>query len=341
MSVQSKLKKYKNAEKREKFKLKNKRVKFKKELDEDKLNGVVYSSIGSINVVKHENGNLYECQIAGILQTRYKESSLVAVGDKVKIDLLDEYSNHSELQKGIILAIGKRKTKLSRISPKNKHQEHVISANSDAMLIYMAAENPRYNKRLIDRYIVAARAGDIEPVICINKIDLGQPQDIYDDLIYYEDFGLKVFLISLFEKINTAELKEFLSTHNTVIAGPSGSGKSSLINYIFDEEKQAIGEVSLKTAKGLHTTSFVRMFEYGEGRVIDTPGIREFALWDISKEELPSYFDDFLEFQDLCKFIPCTHTHEPNCAIKTAVEDGYIDVDRYDSYLNLLETLED
>ena len=97
----------------------------------------------------------------------------------------------------------------------------------------------------------------------------------------------------------------------------------------------------MKTAKGLHTTSFVRMFEYGEGRIVDTPGIREFALWDISKEELPSYFDDFIEFQNLCKFLPCTHTHEPNCAIKTAVEDGHIDVDRYDSYLNLLETIND
>ena len=147
------------------------------------LMGIVYSSIGSINVVKHKNGNLYECQVAGTLNTRYKDSSLVAVGDNVEIEILDETSSHSELTKGIIQSVGKRKTKLSRISPKNKHQEHVITANADTMLIYMAAETPQYNKRLIDRYMVAARAGDIIPAICINKIDLANPQKIYDDLI--------------------------------------------------------------------------------------------------------------------------------------------------------------
>ncbi|MDC1067946.1 ribosome small subunit-dependent GTPase A, partial [Candidatus Kapabacteria bacterium] len=136
------------------------------------------------------------------------------------------------------------------------------------------------------------------------------------------------------------ELRDYLKNKTTIITGPSGVGKSSLVNFILDDHYQEIREVSKKTAKGIHTTSYVQMFNHPDGgQIVDTPGIREFALWDINKDELASYFIDFLDYNDDCKFLPCTHTHEPNCSIKEAVENGEIDLERYQSYLSLLESI--
>jgi ribosome biogenesis GTPase len=344
LSVENKIKNFENSQKREKFKIRNKRVKLttKKEYTKDTNNGLVTASIGAVNLVKDESGKVWECQVTGKLRTRYEDSTLVSVGDSVKFSEYDEFSTNSNLQKGIIHSIGKRKTKLSRVSPKNKNLEHVIASNADYLMIFMAADQPKYNKRLIDRYLTAANLGDLKTAICINKIDIAEPQEIYDDLFtYYEELEIPVFLISIYEKLNTKEIKDFIDGKSTIITGPSGVGKSSLINFLFDDKLQEIKQISTKTAKGLHTTSYVQMFELNERtKLIDTPGIRELALWDLNKDELASYFDDFLEYNDQCKFLPCTHTHEPKCAIKKAVDDGEIDPDRYHSYLNLLETLD-
>lgn len=342
MSLNSKLKKYKNSQVQEKFKIKNKRVKFKEEIDKSNLvEGKVIAAIGAINLVKTNDG-IIECQIAGIIKSKYSESSIVAVGDNVWIELVDEFSQNSGYQKGIVREVGKRNTKLSRVSPQNKNTEHVIGANAEIMLIFMAADTPRYNKRLIDRYLIAARCGDLEPIIVINKIELADKAELEDDLYTYtEELNLDLYLISLKEDINTSEFKNRIKDKRSILTGPSGSGKSTLINYLLEDQVQDIGEVSQKTAKGLHTTSFVRMFElHFGGEIIDSPGIREFALWDINKEELPTYFDDFVEYHHDCKFLPCTHTHEPKCAVIEALEEGKIDPDRYESYLSLLSSIE-
>lgn len=342
MSLNSKLKKYKNSQVQEKFKIKNKRVKFKEEIDKSNLvEGKVIAAIGAINLVKTGDG-VIECQIAGIIKSNYSESSIVAVGDNVWIELVDEFSQNSGYQKGIVREVGKRNTKLSRVSPQNKNTEHVIGANAEIMLIFMAADTPRYNKRLIDRYLIAARCGDLEPIIVINKIELADKAELEDDLYTYtEELNLDLYLISLKENINTTEFKNRIKDKRSILTGPSGSGKSTLINFLLEDQVQDIGEVSQRTAKGLHTTSFVRMFElpFG-GEIIDSPGIREFALWDINKEELPTYFDDFVEYHHDCKFLPCTHTHEPKCAVIEALEEGKIDPDRYESYLSLLSSIE-
>ena len=343
MSLNSKLKKYKNSQVQEKFQIKSKRVKFKDDLKiENLLNGRVIAAIGAINLVK-SGGIIYECQIAGVIKTRYTESSIVAVGDDILFEVIDEISQNSGYQKGIIREVEKRRTKLSRISPQNKNTEHVIGANADILIIFMAADFPKYNKRLIDRYLVAAKCGDLEPIIVINKSELSEEEILKDDLYTYTDeLNVEVFLISVKESIGLESLQDKLKNKRSILAGPSGSGKSSFINYILGTKHQEIGEVSQKTAKSLHTTSFVRMFELEDsGEIIDSPGVREFALWDISKEELPTYFDDFIEFHHNCKFLPCTHTHEPRCAVIEALEEGKIDPDRYESYISLLSSIED
>ncbi len=343
MSIENKIKKFKNKEKQEKFKIREKRIKFKDNIEYDNLiTGKLIASIGMVNLVKAEDDKIYECQIAGIIKSKYEFSSIVAVGDNVQIEVIDEFSKNSKYQKGIIRSVGNRFSKISRKSPQNKNMEHVIASNIDRMIIFMAADNPKYNKRLIDRYLIASKCGDVEPFIIINKIELANEDEIIDDFYtYINELNLNVSFISLEENINTKTLESILKNKRSIITGPSGSGKSTLINFLLEDKIQEVGEVSQKTAKGLHTTSFVRMFELPiGGEIIDSPGIREYALWDINKEELPTYFDDFVEYHHNCKFLPCSHTHEPGCAIVKALEEGKIDLDRYESYLMLLNSIE-
>jgi len=209
------------------------------------------------------------------------------------------------------------------------------------MLIFSSAADPFYNKRLIDRYLVAAIAGGLKPIIAINKSELIDNEILLEDLAVYQEMGIDLFLISVIEKTGLNELYKHLENNKTVITGQSGVGKSTFVNEILGNKQQTVGKISDSTAKGQHTTSFVRMFKAKNNtHIIDTPGIREFALHGISKHELPTYFIDFLEFHNQCKFTPCSHTHEPKCAVKNAVENGQINFERYESYLLLSESIE-
>ena len=310
-------------------------------MPDNSIKGIVLATIGTINLVK-ANEKIYECKVQGKLVSHYKKSSIVAVGDKVDFILTDEkFDSNNNLEKGTIIKIGERFTRLSRISPKNKHNEHVLASNIDNLLIFCSAADPFYNKRLIDRYLISAIAGGLNPIIVINKCELMDNEIIFEDLIIYNELGIDVFFISIYQNIGLNELSKRLESEKTVITGASGVGKSTYVNFLLGSEEQAIGSISESTAKGQHTTSFVRMFEVANNTyLIDTPGIREFALYGINKHELPTYFIDFLKFHNNCKFAPCSHTHEPKCAVKEALERGELDFDRYESYLMILDSLE-
>lgn len=300
------------------------------------VRGIASSPIGPQWIVA-VNQEFWICTVSGVVDTEHL-STLVVVGDNVVIEP-DPRNIDSGDRLGVIVGVEPRTSVLSRKAAGKVQREQVLVANVEQICIVMSAALPNYNKRLIDRYLIAADKGDLTPIIVINKFDLVDSEfqaDIEDDLrVYSEQLSLPVIFTSAQSGSGLAELVEILSSHSTLFAGPSGVGKSTLINRITDA-RQRVGAISEKFEKGTHTTtaSIVIPLPNG-GRVVDSPGIREFGIWELSNEELPFYFEEFADFTPQCKFSSCSHTHEPNCAVKDAVERGEIDQERYVSYLVL------
>jgi ribosome biogenesis GTPase len=320
----------------------NKRILVKNKgfIPENALDAQVVASEGRIFLVKSKSTErYYECLKAGRLISPNKNSKLVAVGDSVKI-LPEEDSKPHKISNATIIAVQPRETFLSRKDIRTP-EEQLIAANIEYLIIMASASMPDYNTRLIDRLLVAAELGGLTPVICINKTDLWEEEYILEDMQIYKELGIDLFLMSLTEKRGVEEIRLFLTGKSSVLIGASGVGKSTLINELLSENVQKINIISSRTNKGKHTTSFVRSFELpGGGEIIDTPGIREFALYGIKPEELTLYFHDFDDHYENCRFMPCTHTHEPGCAIKEAVENEEVSFDRYESYLNIYDSLQ-
>lgn len=296
----------------------------------------VISIIGNNYKVQTEKGQIIQCRRAGKITAEHSQSQLIATGDKVIIEISEKSEELST-----IVQVKKRITSLSRNSIYG-NKEDIIAANADKLIIMAATIDPSYNKRLIDRMLIAADMGGLETAICINKMDLAIESLVREDLAVYERLGYKVFYISVEEQQNLQQVYDFINGSITLLSGQSGVGKSSLLNYLYGEKIQKILEISDSSGKGRHTTSNATLVKINENTsIIDTPGIREFGLWGIEAEELALMFDDFEPYRDKCKFIPCTHIHEPKCAVQEALERGEIDEERYQSYLNIYETLLD
>ncbi|KAF0153613.1 MAG: ribosome bioproteinis GTPase [Ignavibacteria bacterium] len=250
---------------------------------------------------------------------------------------------------GVIEEVMSRRNHISRKAPRIKgastrgeRLEQKIAANIDNLVIVSSCKNPKFNNRAIDRFLVAGESSHIHCVIIINKIDLDKEEDYKTYSELYRKIGYEVVESSVNENIGYEQLHKVLDGKTNLIWGQSGVGKSSLLNWIYPNLKLKTGEVSSFSSKGKHTTvtSILNVIDENT-RVIDTPGIREIDPYGIREEDLCHFFKDFEDYINNCRFNTCTHHHEPGCAVIEAVEDELINTERYLSYLNILESIED
>ncbi len=305
------------------------------------MKGVVYKSTGSWYTVKDEAGKFHSARIKGVLKIDdITSTNPVAVGDIVEMELED----NSEAS-AVISAIIDRNNYINRQSPRHKHQHHIVAANLDQSMLVATLKEPRTSQGFIDRFLVASEMYHVSPFIVFNKSDLHKKkeQDKYEEWKdMYEAVGYRVLLVSAEKKEGIDAIIDQLKHKTTLISGHSGVGKSSLLNVIFPEMNLKTGEISGWSGKGQHTTTFAEMYDlpFG-GRIIDTPGMREFGLVDLEKQELSHYFPEMRDRLNNCQFNNCLHFNEPGCAIKEAVNEGIIHADRYVSYLGILDSIEE
>jgi ribosome biogenesis GTPase len=283
---------------------------------------------GLNSTVAFDDGSVRRCATRRILKTLATDQRhVVAAGDLawVRPEGADE---------GIIERIEPRHGVLSRAS---RGRQHVIATNVDQVLVVASAAEPRLKPHLIDRYLVTAEKIGVEPIVCINKVDLVDPAGLQPLVGLYSQLGYRVLLLSASLRWNIDELRRLLHDRQTAVAGQSGVGKSSLLNAVDPSLRLRVQAVSEETEKGRHTTTTAELIPLtGGGHVVDTPGIRQFQLWDVIPAEVANYLRDLRPYVSHCRYPDCTHAHEEPCAVKDVVADGYIDVRRYESYLQML-----
>lgn len=301
-------------------------------------------------VLREDDDSVIRCVLRGKFKhdLRLKRGKLLntdvaVVGDTVDFDLIDG-------GEGVIHAVHTRKNFISRKAPKIKgasargeRLEQVIASNIDRLFIVGSFGSPPFNNRVVDRFLVIAESSDIQPVLVFNKTDLVEiPEELelWEEL--YTGLGYQVFKVSATQGFGIKELRAEVMGKKSLFWGHSGVGKSSILNALFPGLELATGDVSLYSQRGKHTTVIVNMNRINSNTfLVDTPGIREIAPFGIKKEDLAHYFVDLAGHLQGCKYKPCTHQHEPGCAVIEAVENEEISVDRYESYLRLLMNIEE
>jgi ribosome biogenesis GTPase len=290
--------------------------------------GRVLSVFGLTSAVEDEDGAIYQCATRRLLKTLSTDQRhVVAAGDWV-------YFRPAGGEEGIIERIEPRHGVISRTS---RGRQHIMVANVDQMLIVGSAAEPYLKPNLIDRLLITAEQNGIRPLICINKVDLVSPAELQPIVGVYSRMGYAVALISAREGHGIDFVRRQLKDRASVVVGQSGVGKSSILNAVEPGLNLRIAEVSQDSQKGKHTTTTARLIRLAMGGyVVDTPGIRQFQLWDVIPAEVVNYLRDLRPYVSKCRFPNCTHSHEANCAVKDAVADGHLDARRYESYLHLL-----
>jgi len=300
------------------------------------MKGIVIKSTGSWYSVLCNEHEVWECRITGKFRIQgIKSTNPVAVGDKVEIDVEDE-----SIKQGIIIKLYDRENYIIRKSINLSKQTQIIAANIDQAFLVVTFAKPRTSFGFIDRFLVTSEAYHIPTTLIFNKTD------IYDekDLIYveevkkmYETIGYEVLLVSALKGSGIDELKQRCKDKTTLFSGHSGVGKSTLVNNIIPGIRLKTSAVSDASSKGVHTTTFAEMHLIpGGGFIIDSPGIRELGIVELQKEEISHYFPEMRALLMDCKFNNCSHTNEPGCAIKAAVDHNVISLIRYESYLSIL-----
>ena len=303
------------------------------------MHGLIIKNTGSWYTVKTDDGRIVECKVKGNFRLKgIRSTSPVAVGDYVDVIMNAEGT-------ALISAIDDRKNYIIRKASNLSKQSQIIASNLDQALLIITIKQPETSTTFIDRFLAGAEAYRVPVVLVFNKTDLlNDDERRYQQqmVTLYETIGYPCIEISAETGMGIDQLQTLLKQKVTLVSGNSGVGKSTLINAIIPHAEQRTAEISNAHGTGMHTTTFSEMIELAEGGyLIDTPGIKGFGTFDIEREELTSYFKEIFEFSKDCKFNNCTHTHEPGCAVLQAVENHYISVSRYQSYLNMLEDKDD
>ena len=291
------------------------------------VEGCVLAVHGLKSRVRLADGRLIECTTRRLLKTlSTDERHVVVAGDRVMVRPAGE-------REGVIERIEPRTTALARTV---RGRRHVLVANIEQMFVIGSLAQPVLKPNLIDRFLVAAEAYGILPIICLNKVDLVDPADFEPTAGVYGQLGYRVLFLSAATGEGTERLRERMVGHRSVVVGQSGVGKSSLLNAVEPGLGLRVRAVSRESEKGRHTTTTAQLVELQSGgHILDTPGIRQWQLWDVEPHELAGFFRDLRPYVSHCRFPDCTHIHEDGCAVKEAVANGQIDLRRYDSYCHL------
>ena len=272
----------------------------------------------------YADGGLYECKAKGIFRTRKMKP---LVGDVVEIEVLDE---------------DKKLGNLTEILPRRNELIRPAVANVDQALVIFAAKNPKPNYNLLDRFLLMMEKQQVPAVVCFNKTDLARERELSVLTYVYKDCGYRVIFTSVSEETGLSEIREAVEHKTTVLAGPSGVGKSSMMNLLYPQAAMETGEVSEKIKRGKHTTRHSELIHVeGDTFVMDTPGFSSLFVDMFEEDEIKYYFKEFEPYEGKCRFQGCSHTHEPGCGVKEALEQGKISQIRYDNYVLIYHELKE
>lgn len=286
------------------------------------MQGKIIRGVAGFYYVHVPELGVLECKAKGVFRNR-REKPLV--GDDVEVEVLDRE---------------KRLGNVERILQRHNALIRPAVANVDQAIVIFAVSYPKPNLNLLDRFLLMMKTQNISTGICFNKMDMVQEKDIQDMVQQYRNSGAEIYLTSTYRNEGLELLQDSLWNKTTVLAGPSGVGKSSVINAVFPEAEMETGQISEKIKRGKHTTRHSELFSLGGNTyIMDTPGFTSLSLPDLEKEELRDYYDEFEPYQEQCRFLGCMHVNEPDCAVKDAVDQGEISSLRYDNYKLFFEEL--
>jgi len=295
--------------------------------------GIVVATRGRLFEVAIPSGERLKCEVRQKVRDKIDDVTPVAVGD----DVLFARSHEDA---GVIEEVLERRSVFCRPEVRQFNSKQVIAANLDKLAIVGSVKRPALKTGIIDRFLISAHMGNLEPIVIINKSDLPKPGELDEVFTAYKTLYPETFRTSCVSGEGMADLAKALKNHRTLFVGHSGVGKSTLINKLIPELDLKTSEVSESTHRGTHTTTSIELFEIPSGGFLaDSPGLKVMGLWDVSKEELPNYYPDFEYLLGKCKFRTCSHTHEPGCAVKEGVKKGEIAGFRYENYVAIAESL--